>query len=508
MELENALFRKGRDAVIRRASSVSVLLAISAVGVSYSIDALAQQQSAPTPANQLQSVPQPALPSDADIRQMLVDRIDVQQQSVGIVVGLITPQGRRVIAYGHLEKGDSHPVDGESIFEIGSVTKVFTSLLLSQMVQRGEMALNDPVAKYLPGIVKFPQMDAKQITLVDLATHTSGLARMPTNFDPRDPNNPFVDYSAQQLYQFLSGYTLTRDPGSQYEYSNLAAGLLGFIVSRRAGMPYEELVRKRICEPLKMNSTTITLTPEMRERLAVGHHVVGLQSVDNWDFGAPLASAGAIRSTANDLLKFLAANLGYKKTPQAGAMKAMLTVRRPTGIPDLEVALAWHIWTSDGKEVIWHNGATGGYRSFIGFDPKNRIGVVALSNTRSQQGVDDIGRHLLDDKVPLWVPTKQPTIFQVDPTAFDGYVGTYQLAPKALIAVTRQGDHLYAQKIGYALDVQTIGHAKVEIFPEGKQEYFVKGVDTRLTFVTDEQGRAGELLVREGASEVHAKRVE
>jgi len=485
-----------------------LLAASTLLGVSFSIDIPAQQQSEPARASHPQSATLPALPSDADVRRMLADRIDVQRQSVGIVVGLITPQGRRVIAYGHLEKGDSRPLDGDSIFEIGSVSKVFTSLLLSQMVQRGEMALNDPVAKYLPKTVKVPQKGGKQITLVDLATHTSGLARMPTNFDPRNPNNPFADYSAQQLYEFLSGYVLTRDPGSQYEYSNLAAGLLGFVVARRAGMPYEELLRTRICEPLKMNSTTITLTPEMKQRLAVGHHVVDLRSVDNWDFGAPLAPAGAIRSTTNDLLKFLAANLGYTKTPLAPAMKGMLSVRRPTGIPDLDVALAWHIYTADGKQIIWHNGATGGYRSFIGFDPKNRVGVVALSNTRSQQGVDDIGRHLLDDKIPLWVPPKEPAIVQVDPKILDGYLGTYQLAPKASIAVTREGDHLYAQKTGYAPVVQQTGYAKVEIFPESQKEYFVKGVDTRLTFVTDDRGRVSELLVREGASEVDAKRVE
>jgi D-alanyl-D-alanine-carboxypeptidase/D-alanyl-D-alanine-endopeptidase len=495
--------------VIRRISSGSILLATSMlIGALYSIDAHAQQQSAAATETQLRPVPQVALPSDADIRQMLVDRIVLEHRNVGIVVGIITPQGRRIVAYGHLEKGDSRPLNGNTIFEIGSMSKVFTSLLLSQMVQRREMALNDPVAKYLPETVKLPQKDGKQITLVDLATHTSGLERMPTNFTPQNPNNPFVDYSAQQLYPFLSGYTLTRDPGSQYEYSNLGAGLLGFVVSRRAGMPYEELVRKRICDPLEMNSTTITLTPEMKGRLAVGHQVVSLQSVDNWDFGAPLAPAGAIRSTTNDLLKFLAANLGYTKTPLAAAMKAMLNVRRPTGIPNLEVALGWHIYTADGKEVIWHNGATGGYRSFFGFDPKSRIGVVALSNTRSPEGVDDIGRHLLDEKVPLWVPPKEPEIVQVDPRTLDGYVGTYQLAPRSSIAVTRKGDHLYAQKTGYASVVQTTGYGEVDIFPESEKEYFVKGADVRLTFVTDGQGRANELLIREGTSEVHAKRVE
>lgn len=495
--------------MIRRISSGSILLVVSMlINGAYPIAASAQQQSGPAAPTRPQPAAGDALPSDADIRQMLVDRIDVEHRTVGIVVGLITPQGRRIIAYGHLEKGDSRPLDGDTVYEIGSMSKVFTSLLLSQMVQRGQMALNDPVAKYLPETVKVPQKDGKQITLADLATHTSGLERMPTNFTPQDPNNPFVDYSAQQVYQFLSGYTLTRDPGSKYEYSNLGAGLLGFVVSRRAGMSYEELVRKRICAPLGMNSTAITLTPEMKGRLAPGHQVVNLQTVDNWDFGAPLAPAGAIRSTANDMLKFLAANLDYVKTPLAGAMKAMLSVRRPTGVPDLDIALAWHIYTADGKVVIWHNGATGGYRTFFGFDPKSRIGVVALSNTRSPEGVDDIGRHLLDEKVPLWVPPKEPETVQVDPKTYGRYVGTYQLEPRSSISVTRKGDHLYAQKIGYAGAVQTIGYGNVEILPQSAQEYFVKGVEARFTFVTDGQGRADELIIREGTSEAHAKRVE
>ena len=492
-----------------RTSGRSVLLAIvTLLNASYAIDAPAQQQGAPAMQTKLPPVAPAALPSDAAVRKMLVDRIDVEPRSVGIVVGLLTPQKRRIVTYGHLEKGDSRPLNGDTIFEIGSMSKVFTSLLLSQMVQRNEMALNDPVAKYLPNTVKMPERDGKQITLADLATHTSGLERMPTNFTPQDPNNPFVDYSAQQLYSFLSGYTLARDPGSQYEYSNLAAGLLGFVVSRRAGMSYEELVRKRICDPLQMNSTTITLTPEMKGRLAVGHQVVNLESVANWDFGAPLAPAGAIRSSTNDLLKFLAANLGYTKTPLAAAMKTMLSVRRPTGAPNMEVALGWHIYTAHDKEIIWHNGATGGYRTFFGFDPKNHVGVVALSNTRSPEGVDDIGRHLLDEKVPLWVPPKEPETVQVDPKIFDAYAGSYQLAETSSIAVTRKGDHLYAQKKGYASAIQTIGYGPVEIFPESGNKFFVKGANVRLTFTADGQGRAGELLIREDSTEVHAKRID
>ena len=164
----------------------------------------------------------PGLLPDADIRHMLAERI-AARQDVGIVVGLIEPKGRHVIAHGSMAEGDARPVDGDTLFEIASVTKVFTTLLLADMVRRGEVALDDPVAKFLPPGVTVPER-GRAITLEDLATHTSGLPRMPTNFAPSDATNPYADYSVAQLYAFLSGYTLTRDVGAQYEYSNLGDG--------------------------------------------------------------------------------------------------------------------------------------------------------------------------------------------------------------------------------------------------------------------------------------------
>ena len=154
------------------------------------------------------------VPSDAEIRKILVDRIDVQKQSVGIVVGVIEPAGRRIVSYGSLAKNDPRPLNGDTVFEIGSITKVFTSLLLADAVERGEVALTDPVAKFLPAKVKMPERGGRAITLQDLATHTSGLPRLPTNFAPKDPANPYADYSFENLYTFLSGYQLTRDIGA------------------------------------------------------------------------------------------------------------------------------------------------------------------------------------------------------------------------------------------------------------------------------------------------------
>lgn len=444
-----------------------------------------------------QSSPKQVFPSDSDIRNILIDRVDKQHQSVGIVVGLIDSSGRRTISYGKFEAGDTRPVNGDTVLEIGSITKVFTSLLLADMVQRGEVALTDPVAKYLPAGVKMPERNGRQITLEDLATHTSGLPRLPSNLSPKDPSNPYADYSVEQLYQFLSGYQLTRDIGSQYEYSNLGGGLLGHVLARRAGMDYEKLVRTRICEPLGMRNTSITLSPDMKTRFAVGHDAT-MKPVAYWDLPT-LAGAGALRSTANDMLTFVAANLGYVKSPLAPAMAAMLAVRRPTGVQGLEIGLGWHILTRDGPEIVWHNGGTGGFRSFIAFERKTGMGVVVLSNAETQAGVDDIGLHLLNANAPLWQAPKGHTQVAVDPKIFDGYVGQYQLAPTFIISVTREGSQLF---------VQATGHPKLEIFPESERDYFLKVVDAQITFETDSQGKATGLTLHQNGMNQPAKRIQ
>jgi CubicO group peptidase (beta-lactamase class C family) len=431
---------------------------------------------------------------DKDIRAILADRIDAQHQGVAMVVGVIDPSGRRTISYA--KKGEG-PVDANTVFEIGSVTKVFTSLLLADAVKRGEVALTDPVSKYLPPDVKVPERGGKKITLIDLATHTSGLPQMPSNFHPKDPGNPYADYTVPQLYEFLGTVTLTRDIGSTYAYSNLGVGLLGQALARRAGMDYETLVRTRILEPLGMKSTAITLSKSMKERLTPGHDPA-LHQVANWDLPA-LAGAGALRSTANDLLTFLAANIGIDKSPLAPSMAAMIAARRPTGTPNLEIALGWHIWTRDGHEIICHNGGTGGYRTWIGFEPKTRTGVVVLSNTSTNAGADDIGLHLLDPALALLEPPKQRHEVKVDAAILEKYTGRYQLAPSFIITITREGDQLYAQ---------ATNQPRFEIFAESEREFFFKVVDAQLTFVVDSSGRATSVVLHQNGANAPGNRVE
>ena len=436
-----------------------------------------------------------SLPADAEIQKILAERIDAQHQGVGIVVGVLDASGRRVVSYGTFDN-DQRAVDGESLFEIGSTSKVFTSLLLADAVARGEVSLNDPVAKYLPAEVKVPERNGKKITLVDLATHTSALPYMPSNFAPKDPTNPFADYTEKQLYELLSSYQLPRDIGSKYEYSNLAVGLLGHVLARRAGTDYETLLRTRVLDPLGMKSTAIALSAALQKRLAPGHNPQG-ERVPNWDIPT-LAGAGAIRSTANDLLTFLAANLGYMKSPLAPAMASMLRTRRPTTIPNTEVGLGWHITKVGDRELVWHNGGTGGYRAYMGMDPKKRTGVVVLSNMNTAAGVDDIGQHLLDASLPLLPAPKVRTAIAVAPELLQRYVGRYEVTPDFIVSVTREGSRLFAQ---------ATGQPRFEVFAEAPTEFFLKVVDAQLSFNVNEAGKVTSATLHQAGRDMPAKKI-
>jgi D-alanyl-D-alanine-carboxypeptidase/D-alanyl-D-alanine-endopeptidase len=452
----------------------------------------------PRPAPRPQADAPWTTPTDTEILTVLKRRIDQEHRTVGIVAGLIEPGGRRVVFHGTREKGGARKVDGDTLFEIGSVTKVFTSLLLTDMVRRGEVSLDDPVAKYLPAGTKIPERGGKQITLVDLATHTSGLPRLPTNMEPKDPNNPYADYDAARLYAFMASYQLPRDIGSKFEYSNLGAGLLGHALSRRAGMDYETLVRTRISGPLRMDSTVVTLTPALKARLATGYDP-NLAPAANWDLGV-LEGAGALRSSANDLLKLLAAALGYTPTPLKADMDAMLATRRGVGAPKAEQALGWQVLTFPQGEIVNHSGGTGGYRTYLAFDPKQRLGVVVLSNSESVVGVDDIGGSLMTGRPVAELPPPPPpppppssgphTAITVEPKVLAGYVGRYQLAAQIVITIMLEDGHLYAQ---------LTGQGRYEVFPEAPTKVFWKVVGTN--------GKARSAILHQNGHDAPAPRL-
>jgi len=407
------------------------------------------------------------LPSDSAVRAILAPRVaafpDSGKHGAGIVVGLLDANGkRRIVAAG---------VDTGAVFEIGSITKVFTASVLSDMVARREVKLDDPVANYLPRAVHMP-VRGRPISLLDLATQVSGLPRLPDNLAPRDPSNPYADYSVPQLYEFLSRYQLPRDPGASYEYSNLGMGLLGHTLALRARMSYEQLVTRRLLTPLGMRETAITLTPPLRARLAPGHDEAG-NVVPNWDLPT-LAGAGALRSTASDMLAFLAANVDTSATPIGRALRQTHDPRQATDNPNLKVGLAWHILSRPIGNIVWHNGGTGGYRTFIGFDPVRRIGVVVLSNFN--RSVDDLGYHLLDESFPLEPRPQRHAEVAVDSLVLARYVGDYELAPTFHIVITREAMHLF---------LQATAQPRFPIFAESDSTFFLTVVDAQITFRPD-----------------------
>jgi CubicO group peptidase (beta-lactamase class C family) len=405
---------------------------------------------------------------------------------VGLVVGLSREGKTAVWGYGKTACNSDQTPDGQTVFEIGSVTKVFTALTLADMVQEGRVGLDDPVSSLLPETVHVPTRNDRVITLLDLATHTSGLPRIPQNLllqIAQRPGNPYAAYTVEQLYEGLAATSLASKPGERYAYSNLGMALLGHALARRAGVSYEAAVHEQICKPLGMNDTQITLAAPLRSRFAQGHNL-DCRPVSAWDFPT-LPGAGAMRSTVNDLLRFVAANLGLYPTRLAAAIEATHVPRHKAN-DSLSIALAWHLDTKKG--TVWHNGETGGFHSFVSFQKDRKVGVVVLCNTVGG-AADKLGEQamsvLLGEKVE---PLKLRTPVRLDPATLDQYVGTYQAITGLDLAVFRDGDRLL---------VQATGQQALGIYPESETEFFYRAVDARITFVKDQAGKVTKLVLHQ-----------
>jgi CubicO group peptidase (beta-lactamase class C family) len=345
-------------------------------------------------------------PPDSVVLSIIKQRV-ADSRNAGIVVGMLEADGRTRI----LSAGDAGPgqpaLDGNSVFEIASITKVFTATVLAELVKEGRVSLDDPIEKFLPKSVRVPSRDGKPITLGNLSEHNSGLPDMPDDFSPKDSSNPFADYAADQLYAFLSHYTLPRDPGSQYEYSNLGVGLLGHVLTLITGRSYEDMERERVWKPLGMSHTGVAFTPWMKAHLALGHDAQGAVTA-NWDADA-LAGAGAIRSTTVDMLKFAAANLHPERGRVEQAMAFAQQERANAG--SNRIGLTWMSKHLAGDTVVWHSGGSGGYGTFIGLSPSRHIAVVVMTNSSTTRlpRPDNIGLHLLDPAIIPLAPAPTPT---------------------------------------------------------------------------------------------------
>ena len=316
----------------------------------------------------------------SQVKSFILDQI-VNKSKAAIVIGFVDPNGTRIFSFGNMSTRHNIPVNESTLFNIGSITKTFTTLLLADMVKQGLVNLTDPIERYLPSSVKVPEFNGQKITLEHLATHTSGLPEFPPNL--LDNNGNIIEsYNANQLYQALSNTKLTRAPGSQFQYSSFGMGLLGQILSLKADVSYNQLVKDRILNVLGMNDTKITLSQnEINNSFPVGHR--GGKEITTPKIPMILADAGAYHSTAPDMLKYISANLGLIHTKLDDAMKLQHLIRH-TGVNANPmnyteyVGLGWRILTNFGTEVIAHTGAINGWNANVAFIPSKQIGVVAL----------------------------------------------------------------------------------------------------------------------------------
>ena len=318
-----------------------------------------------------------------DSTDLLVERLVrpyIQKgNTAGICLSLVAGGKTRYYSYGEVEKNTGKlPDPSLNIFEIGSVSKTFTSLLLAQAVVSGEFKLDDPINKYLPDSLPALSFKGHAVTLKHLSTHTSTLPRLPANIflGNVDPKDPYQHYQVDSLFSFLKHYRLERSPGESYAYSNLGAGLLGNILERMEGRGYEDMVLRQICRPLGMTKTSVVLSAEANKNFAQGYNEKG-EATSAWDL-ASLKGSGAIRSTLKDMTIYIQAQLD-KKTP----LKEAISLSQQTAFENgnQKMGLGWLIATKGANSYFHHSGGTGGFRSFVGFDVQRRIGIVILSNT-------------------------------------------------------------------------------------------------------------------------------
>ncbi|MBL8767375.1 MAG: serine hydrolase [Planctomycetes bacterium] len=416
----------------------------------------------------------------------------------GMAIGVLKAGERHTFGVGRVRLDAEGAPTADTLYEIGSISKVFTAALLADAHLRGTLSIEDPLAKFMPEGSDAPEYDGVGITLMQLSTHRSALPRMPPNWLPPELTDPFKGYDRARLFRDLEDVVLTRAPGAQYEYSNLAVGLLGqIVVDASKAQNYEALLKERIATPLGMHDTTLELSAEQRARFAPPYNA-DLRPDHDWSFDA-LAGAGAIRSTVDDMLKFAEADLAAETDASGDAARRALAFTHEKradlpGDPAGGVALGWHL---RGDGARWHNGQTGGYHAFLGVAPKHDLAVVVLSNAPSGLvdafaiGVLKLAAGEAADPLPI-----QPAV-EVERATLETYVGKYRLNPLNWIAVTLDGDELF---------VQLTGQPAFRVYPENDAKFRYRVVDAVITFERDDADRVAALVLHQNGQDMRAPR--
>jgi len=342
-----------------------------------------------------------------DAAEILHRRVDVQRRSVGMAAAIVTGQRSRIFCAGRERLTSDRKVSGDTVFEIASITKIFTALLLANAVRWGKVAIDDPVTKHLPSDFVLPQRDGRPITLADLATHTSGLP----SFPPLERNQSLATYSDNDFKAWLASFELTRMPGSQWEYSNAGYTLLGLAIAHRADRSFDEVLQRQLLDPLELHSTFMNPPASAAERLAEGHDR-RLKPGPSFDDGI-FAPSGGLLSTANDFARFIGALMPGSGSTVEPLQRFLLSMRRPAAASGGQQAIGWEVLPAREGDFVSKDGVSVFQCASAVIDPIRHLGVIALSNTAAEfratdtspsgggVGAADVARHLLWPSIPL-----------------------------------------------------------------------------------------------------------
>lgn len=402
-----------------------------------------------------------------------------------IVIAIIDGKDSAVYGFGSVHAGKNIKPGADTVYQIGSVTKTMTGLLLADAVVQNKVKPDEPLAALLPGYT-VPAFDGKTITLLDLATHYSSLPRLPDNFAPKDPANPYADYTEARQRQFLAAYHLPRAPGTKFDYSNIGYAVLGTALAAQAGTSYEALLQKRIAVPLGMRSTSNKPTHGMLARLAPGHLLSG-EPTPAWDLNV-VAPAGGVYSSARDMISYLQAYMFKPLRPYALAIQPQRALGPDSGT---KIGLAWLLEQQQGQTYAWHSGQTGGYSSYAAFTTDGKRGVMVLTNTA--RTVDALGLAALLPGTPL-PPLKKPqAAIELPRAALAEYVGEYPLGEEFTLTVALGKNGLEAAGTG-------VGSAP--LFASAKDQFFFRAIEAELAFTRDAAGKIAGAVLKQGGQDV------
>lgn len=422
----------------------------------------------------------------------------LSQKSVqALSIAVVRPEETVAAHFGQLAPDISAAPDDETVYEIGSISKVFTSLLLADAVVRGEVSLDTPIAKLLPIDVVLPGGAGDRITLRMLATHTSGLPRIPAEVPPDDYTNPYARYGESGMWATLRGVHLDFEPGTGAGYSNLAAGLLGTLLARNAGVTYEQLLRARILAPLGMARTAVDLDAGERRRLAPPFASDGKPWMP-WDFQA-LAGAGGIRSTLPDMVRFARAMLKPEGTPLRDAIElAWASSKLASTVSPGGQALGWMI--AGDRETRWHNGMTGGFHAAIFVNRAAAVATVVLSNRSHPVGTQLAERtfRAASGRPALPTPNAMRSEIALAPEQIDRCVGTFRLNAKLALVCERRNNSLFVTLTGRPTD---------RLFAAAGDTFFSRRAPVELKFELPDSGaQAPAVLLIQGGRQLRAVR--